>query len=300
MFGLVGSLAGKIFGAGGWFAKNAFAKKLGGSILGGMVNRRFNRLGMRDQISAYRGLGLTPQEMVGAVGQTGSTTGNMLGNVEDLQLAQQARIAERQLNQQREIAELQSNTTLGVAQIQAEASIRNAELGSETTRRGDDIRAETSRYQTDTGRQNVLDKLAIDREVSRAQINKITAETQQLIQNTRFQAVLHSERWEKLFSSMSAENVAASALAVHSGVSIQKVLQNLPHSDAEKIKLQDFLSAVLVMKSRIRTETAGASSVIGQLGDRLGADGDQVQSNFRPAVDLILRVLSSNNWQGRG
>jgi hypothetical protein len=97
-----------------------------------------------------------------------------------------------------------------------------------------------------------------------SQSKQIDAQAAKVVQDTEFAKVLHDERWPRLFASMSAENVAASALAVMEGVSIEKVLagQNHQLKEHERQNLKRFLLRVQGFKSIVGRELTGAGGVV--------------------------------------
>lgn len=111
-------------------------------------------------------------------------------------------------------------------------------------------------------RQNVLDQLAQKKIVDRAQIDQIAAQTGLILQDKAFKAVQHDERWAKLFSTMSAENVAASALAVINGIDIESVLKGVQADDATKEQLKSFIYNVAAKDSVIFKQFSGAGAML--------------------------------------
>ena len=97
-----------------------------------------------------------------------------------------------------------------------------------------------------------------------SQSAKIDAEAAKVVQDKEFAAVLHDERWPRLFATMSPENVAASALAVMEGVSIEKVLADQNHqlTEGERENVKRFLLRVQGFKSFVGREATGAAGVV--------------------------------------
>jgi hypothetical protein len=121
--------------------------------------------------------------------------------------------------------------------------------------------------------------------LSKKQIKKVEAETKLIQQNKEFQEVLHSERWPRLFATMSAENVVASALAVVEGVSIEKVLAGQNHQlrAHERENLERFLYRVQGFKGTIAREVSG-------VGQKVDAAARAVAEKTRFIVDIIKEL----------
>lgn len=90
------------------------------------------------------------------------------------------------------------------------------------------------------------------------------ANVKKVLQDTEFGRVLHSERWQRLFASMSPENVAASVLAVLNGVNVGQVLKGTPV--VARGNLQKFLEQVARQRSTIFKETQGLEAMGNKLG----------------------------------
>ena len=115
--------------------------------------------------------------------------------------------------------------------------------------------------------------------VSEQQVELTKANVKKVMQDTEFGRVLHSERWQRLFATMSPENVAASVLAVLNGVKIGNVLKGSPVVAREP--LNKFLEQVARQRSTIFQETQGIES----LGNKLGEEA-------RRFVDDIYKELN--------
>lgn len=100
--------------------------------------------------------------------------------------------------------------------------------------------------------------------VAEQQVQLTKANVKKVLQDTEFGRVLHSERWQRLFATMSPDNVAASTLAVLNGVNIEKVLKQ--HPVFHRGNLEQFLRDVAQQRSVIFKETEGLES----LGNKLG------------------------------
>lgn len=229
------------------------ASTLGSAVAGAGLDLAKNQIGKNRDFKRMREMGLTPQEMVGAsgIGGVGDGATQVLGNNAG-QLAVQKKQQEyeaEQRNLDRAVALSGQQTQLETARTSAQAILGSAQMS-----------AGASRYASDNQRANVLDQLAQNKSVTIAQANKIDAETTQVMQDTDFKRVLHDERWPRLFSTMSADNVVGSALAVLKGVPIEEVLKGT--ADPDNPGLQAFLDAVKSRQSRIDIETEGVTSII--------------------------------------
>ena len=100
--------------------------------------------------------------------------------------------------------------------------------------------------------------------VAEQQVELTKANVKKVLQDTEFGRVLHSERWQRLFATMSPDNVAASTLAVLNGVNIERVLKQ--HPTFHRGNLEQFLRDVAQQRSVIFRETEGLES----LGNKLG------------------------------
>jgi len=105
-------------------------------------------------------------------------------------------------------------------------------------------------------------------ELTKANINKV-------LQDTEFGRVLHSERWQRLFATMSPDNVVASTLAVLNGVNIERVLKQ--HPTFHRGNLEQFLRDVAQQRSVIFRETEGLES----LGNKLGRMAAEFMKGYK-------------------
>lgn len=114
---------------------------------------------------------------------------------------------------------------------------------------------------------------------------KVNAETGRIIQTKQFEEVLHSERWPRLFATMSAENVVASGLAVVEGVPIKQVLANENHQLTQKQRknLERFLYRVQGFKGTVAREVSG-------VGQKIDAAAKAVSEKARFFADLIKEL----------
>ena len=110
--------------------------------------------------------------------------------------------------------------------------------------------------------------------VAKQQVELTKANVSKVLQDTEFGRVLHSERWQRLFATMSPENVAASTLAVLNGVNIERVLKQ--HPTFHRGNLEQFLRDVAQQRSVIFRETEGLES----LGNKLGRMAAEFMKGF--------------------
>lgn len=111
--------------------------------------------------------------------------------------------------------------------------------------------------------------------VSEQQVELTKANVKKVLQDTEFGRVLHSERWQRLFATMSPDNVAASTLAVLNGVNIERVLKQ--HPTFHRGNLEQFLRDVAQQRSVIFRETEGLES----LGNKLGRMAREFMEGYK-------------------
>lgn len=111
--------------------------------------------------------------------------------------------------------------------------------------------------------------------VAEQQVELTKANVKKVLQDTEFGRVLHSERWQRLFATMSPDNVAASTLAVLNGVNIERVLKQ--HPTFHRPSLEQFLRDVAQQRSVIFRETEGLES----LGNKLGVIARQFMEGVK-------------------
>lgn len=97
-----------------------------------------------------------------------------------------------------------------------------------------------------------------------AQVEKIKEDAKAVAQSTKFNEVLHQERWARLFSTMGPENVLASVMAVLSGVDIQSVLRGRDISVNARPALEKFLEMALEQQGSIRKNLEGVEAYAGE------------------------------------
>lgn len=96
---------------------------------------------------------------------------------------------------------------------------------------------------------------------SRENVTKIRNEAARIAQTTTIEKVVHDERWPRLFSTMSAENVVATTLATLSGIDIEQVLSQRDVNLVDKSKLERFVAYVQSYQSTLKRESAGVTSI---------------------------------------
>ena len=121
--------------------------------------------------------------------------------------------------------------------------------------------------------------------LTKQQQAKVSKETKRIVQTTQFEEVLHSERWPRLFATMSAENVVASGLAVVEGVPIKQVLANENHqlTRQERKNLERCLYRVQGFKGTIATEMSG-------VGQKIDASVKAVSEKAKFFADVIKEM----------
>jgi len=226
------------------------ASTIGATVLGGGLDLAKSQLGKNMDVRRLKKLGLSNYEIGsegGIAGGPGDSGQQILGN----------NAAQLDLQQQK--------LDFDAAQKDKDRAkdIAIAKLGSQTQLATTQLNNATTRYGVDTGRQNHLDNLKLKTDLTSAQIDKVNADTDKVLQDTQIQAVVHDERWPRLFSGMSAENVVTSALAVLNGVPIQAVLtgEGVVNSEA----LQKFLRQVLARQSHVGKEFTGSAVIIEEM-----------------------------------
>lgn len=122
--------------------------------------------------------------------------------------------------------------------------------------------------------------------LTKQQEAKVVAETKRIVQTKEFEEVIHSERWPRLFATMSSENVVASALAVVEGVPIKQVLANENHqlTNKQRKNLERFLYRVQGFKGTIAREVSG-------VGQKIDAAGKAAMEKARFFADIIKEMM---------
>ena len=100
--------------------------------------------------------------------------------------------------------------------------------------------------------------------VSREKAFKINAETKKVLQDTKIQRIIHDERWPRLFSTMSAENVVASLIAAREQVPLETVLKGFPDgiSKSNMDKIERMVAEIQGMGSILKREGIGAGILL--------------------------------------
>ena len=232
--------------------KANFLGNLSGSlpemVIGGFLGEHFNNRAANRNIRRMQRLGLTPQEMVGGSAGGGmSASPPVLGNVP----AMQAAVEQREREKDRQLERERIHAGIYQTQTQAKATLGAAETAARASMYGADVQQSTA-----------LAQLEQRKIVDSAQVLQIEAQTAQVLQDTEFQAILHDERWARLFSTMGPENVVASGLAVLNGVDIEAVLTGQDLSRSERSAMRRFLMDVQARGSKLRTELHGGASIV--------------------------------------
>lgn len=269
-------------------------------MIGRERDLEFSGKGMRQAFDIGKQYGLTPQEVAGSpvpggVSQSGGN--NVLGQsgaqAAATRSASMDKAADRKTALQQEA--IRSETAVKVASIQAGAQSAGNVLGAVKDIRGQNVQAKTAQaaqtvqervanIAAEAGKYNArqiasaqiasakiqqstaLAQLAQKKLVDGAQIQNIAAQTALVLQDKGFKAELHNERWEKLFSSMSAENVMASTIAVLNGVDIKNVLQGVQADEATKAQLRQFIRDATTKDSHFFRELHGITGGIEDTG----------------------------------
>ena len=236
--------------------KKGFANFLGNlgqslpeKVLGGFLGEYFNERAANRNIQRMQRLGLTPQEMVGGSAGGGmSASPPVLGNVP----AMQAAVEQREREKDRELERERIGAGIYQTETQAKATLGAAETAARASMYGADVQQSTALAQLE--QRKIVDSF---------QVQQIAAQTDRVLQDTRFEADLHDERWERLFATMGPENVMASTMAVLNGVDIESVLKGVEADQATKARLRAYIRHVTGTKSHVATEMSGAWHTIG-------------------------------------
>ena len=96
-----------------------------------------------------------------------------------------------------------------------------------------------------------------------AEVDKLETGVEKLKQDTEFQKILHNERWPRMFSTMSKENVIASMVAAYYQVPMEDILKGFPDGmmPKEKKALLEMYDELQAAGSFIQKEGAGALSL---------------------------------------
>jgi len=248
----------------------SLATSVPSSFVGGQLDSYFSDRRLTNNANTMiKQYGLTPQEAFGSPAVGGTSTNAATQSLTNSTAERD--IAKMQNAQQLARDKLQSDTQLATAHIAADAHIKASQLQSATTSqnvdtqtksqiRSAEISANASKYHADTTANSVLATLKQNQSLTESQVKHVASQTANAEQELRQKGILHDERWEKLFSTMSAENVLASVFAVKSGINMQSVLKGLPDQDQKALQL--FINAVSGQKSYARVETYGITETL--------------------------------------
>lgn len=159
-------------------------------------------------------------------------------------------------------AQLQAETQKQVAQLASQTNIITSKISADAQVAASSMIAAATKYSADSQRLNVLGQLRLTQSMNDAQIAKMAAETAVVLQDKDIKEALHSERWAKLFSGMSSENVVTSALAVRYGLDLEKVLTGVGVTPEMLEALGAFNEEVLSRSSYINRETEAVTGII--------------------------------------
>jgi hypothetical protein len=119
------------------------------------------------------------------------------------------------------------------------------------------------------------------------QIRKVNAEVQQLWDNIVIKRIVHNERWEKTFSTMSAPNVLASVVAAKNGVPMERLLKGMPNiTKAERNALKRMEANILSHQSIIMRESIGSGLMVKETADAIE---DALKSSWGSIQDKYQR-----------
>lgn len=131
--------------------------------------------------------------------------------------------------------------------------------GGASTPSGAGYSAQSMRYGDPVSAGISSAKLQADIGLTENQAQKISEETETVMQSRAFAKVLHDERFQRLFATMGPDNVAASVMAVLHGVNIEHVLGGYGASHSASLKR--FLEQAMNYKSVIQRETLGIKNL---------------------------------------
>lgn len=134
--------------------------------------------------------------------------------------------------------------------------------------------------------------------VGAEQVKQIEQTTKNLLQDNEIKAVLHDERWPRMFAGMSDQNILASVIAAINNLDVESVLKGEKISGQAKVNLYQFLREVQANKSKLQAETYG----IGRLmQDALNAVAPRMKESSRESkakLDFTLDALKEKrSWK---
>ena len=112
----------------------------------------------------------------------------------------------------------------------------------------------------------------------RSQAKVSEEQAKNLMQDREIKKVLHDERWPRLFSTMSPENVLSSVLATINDIDIEQTLKGIKGKPEDIANLYQFLREVQANKSKLAQETYGIGRL---LGDALNTVSGRVKESAR-------------------
>lgn len=302
-----------------------FEQGLNAQIIG--QEESTNRLA-DDHIERLEGLGLTPQEIMGAPGagrSSGGSGGPTIGNGPSMAAGVQASSSTR--------AEMiRAATATDVAGIQAAAQVQSAKIGAaaslgQTLGSGASqlastgISADATRDAATTSAtpgmlqaglaaqlqphqieeiQATIERIeaatATEREATKmtaAQTERIESESGLIIQTLAQDRVRFEERWAMTFSKMSPENGVTSALASLHGLDLEDVLKGVPGQDRDALKA--FIGDVQSTKSILLRELLGADRAVGAAAE-LSSSDQQDQLNREAIIDAWKSMMGPEHY----
>lgn len=131
--------------------------------------------------------------------------------------------------------------------------------------------------------------------LSKQQAKLIKTQTRAALQEINFKEVLHGERWERLFSTMSKENVMASMIAAYHQVPIEQILKgNFGKTPAERARLGFLYDTMQAAGSVIEREAAGVMSItdaaVEAAEEAFRNMSDMAMKNYRKAKKALKRI----------
>lgn len=136
-------------------------------------------------------------------------------------------------------------------------------------------------------------KSGVSAKQMQAQTKVFDEQVKTLMQDRDIKKVLHDERWPKLFSTMSPENVLSSVLATINDIDIEQTLKGVKGNPADIANLYQFLREVQANKSKLAQETYGIGRL---LTDGLNAVSSKVKDSARFArykSDFFIDALKA-------
>jgi predicted RND superfamily exporter protein len=130
-----------------------------------------------------------------------------------------------------------------------------------------------------------------------AQIPKIREEIKTIKQTREFNEVIHKERWQKLASTMGADNVIATAIATLNGMNLGELIQQKPTFISRK-QFEGMVKDFMAYKSTIGQETSGientAKRVYRAVDDKARKIAKMI-NNYMDKDNLFIELRESLN-----